>query len=149
MAITGIIEDGVRDKLLATSAVTALLSTRISVERIAESSTIMPSTKAKLTYAVIAKDAGSGDIENTSAGTTEMATANLTIGVFGPTWEAARNAAIAVRNAINAVRGSFGNEFVSYCFVRDMMSVGAVPDRDDEIGVPGYGLAVDIAYRIS
>lgn len=149
MTITGIIEDGVRDKLLATSAVTTLLGTRIRTERIEESATVNPYTKAKLVYAVIRKENAQSDVENHAGGATTLAMANLTIGVFGPTWEEARNAGIAIRNAINATRGAFGNEWVSRCEVRDFFSAGAAPDRDDEVGVPGYGLSVEISYRTS
>lgn len=147
MAITGIIEDGVRDKLLATSGVTALLSTRIWSVRAPAAQTRSSTTQAQLTYAVITREGGSEDIVMSTAGATTLAVANLMIGVFGPTFAAARIAANAVRTAINGIRGSFGDEKVSYCFVRDMQQAEAPPTRDDEEGVPGYALAVEIAYR--
>lgn len=149
MTISGIIEDGVRDKLLATSAVTTLTATRIRTERIEEAATIVPTTKAKRVYAVITKESAQSDVENHAGGATTLAMANLTIGVFGPTWEEARNAGNAIRDAINATRGAFGNEWVSRCEVKDFFAVGAPPTRDDEVGVPGYGLSVEISYRTS
>ena len=149
MTISGIIEDGVRDKLLATSAVTTLTGTRIRTERIEESATVNPHTKAKLVYAVIRKENAQADVENHAGGATTLARANLTIGVGGPTWEEARNAAVAIRDCINATRGAFGNEWVSRCEVTDLFSAGAPPTRDDEVGVPGYGLSVEISYRTS
>lgn len=145
MAITGIIEDGVRDKLLATGGVTTLLSQRIWTGR-APYGAQVDADKNKRTYAIITKEPGPADIEMCSAGVTTLARASLTIGVFGATFEAARDAGNAIRTAINGVRGSFGDEKVSYCFVTDMQQAEAPPTRDDEMGMPGYALAVDIAY---
>lgn len=147
MPVTGIIEDGVRDKLLDTAGVTALTSTRIWSVRAPASQTRNANTQAQLTYAVITRDGGSEDVVNHSGGATTLAVANLMIGVFGPTFAAARIAANAIRDALNCVRGDFGDELVSSCFVRDMQQAEAPPSRDDEEGVPGYAIAVEIAYR--
>lgn len=146
MAITGIIEDGVRDKLLATAGVTALTSTRIWTVRAPEAAT-RSATGAQLVYAVIARDGGAEDKVMHTGGATTLAVASLMIGVFGATFAAARVAANTIRDSINGTRGAFGDESVSYCLVRDLQQAEAPPSRDDEIGVPGYALTVEIAYR--
>jgi len=147
MAVTGIIEDGVRDKLLATAGVTALLGQRIWTARARTGQTRSTDKTTQYTYAVVEKQSAGRDNELHAGGASTLAVAALTIGVFGATFEAARDAANAIKTAINGKRGAFGDEHVSYCFVQDVIQAEAPPTRDDEMGVPGYALAVDIAYR--
>lgn len=145
MPVTGIIEDGVRDKLLATAGVTALVSQRIWSGKAPESAARDTSNNQR-TYVVIQKDPSGTHKEQSMAGATTLAMASLSIGAYGPTYESARNVANAIVAAIDGLRGAFGSEYVSFCMVKDVIQAEAAPVRDDEVGVPGYALAVDIAY---
>ena len=125
--MSGIVEDGVVDKLLATSAVTTLTSTRIH-PRMAPQNVTKP-------YAVVTITQGKRPWYHSGA-SSGKAISPVSVACYGSTYKAARELAEKVELALDAQRGAFGSMNVSHCLLRDQYDASTNPITDDEVGYP-------------
>lgn len=129
--MSGVIEDGICDKLKATSAVTAICGTRV-YPRLANQSEQKP-------YIVVSKTPGQESV-HCSSGPTGLQMGNLSVRCFGRDYKAARDLATAARVALDGKTGAFGGTTVRMCLLQDEADASTLPDQDDEVGHPGFML---------
>lgn len=136
----GVIEDGIADKLLATSAVTALTSTRVYVRLAPE--------QATFPYVVVSKQAAEMHNAGAAAGRGALEYGTVMVNCYGSTYESARNVANEITKAIDHQSGTWGVEEVMACFCETHQDISQAPTQDDEIGYPGVGMTFKTIYRI-
>lgn len=135
--MSGIVEDGVIDKLSATAGVTALASTRIYPRQAPQGAT--------KPYIVVTKAPGQQDWHK-SGSAPGAATSFVNVRCHAANYKAARELAEQVEFAINGVRGTFGSVFVAHCLLRDLYDASTQPLNDDETGFPCVALDFEVAH---
>ena len=125
--MSGIIEDGVIDKLLATTAVTDLVVARVYPR--------MAPPKPTLPYIVVTINQGKRPWFHSGA-SSGKAVSPVQVRCYGATYLASRQLAEQVELAIDATRGAFGSVYVSHCILRDQYDGSQDPVNDDEVGFP-------------
>lgn len=134
--MSGIIEDGVIDKLLLSPAVVAAVSTRIYPR--------MAPQNASFPFVVVTKAGGQTDVHH-STGAAGIAIAMVRVACYAATYKAAREITETIKDAIDGIpRGFFGSVFVMFCHRAESFDASVIPVQDDEMGFPGYA---DV-YRI-
>lgn len=136
----GVIEDGIAEKLKATSAVTAISSTRIFTARAPED-TSFP-------FIVITKQPGEMHNALTTSGRTGIEIGSVLVNCWGATYESARKLATQVGHAIDGQAGTWGTEEVMFCGCESQQDISQQPTQDDEIGYPGIGMSFKAIYRV-
>jgi hypothetical protein len=136
----GVIEDGIAEKLKATTAVTNLCSTRVFTARAPEDTTFP--------FIVITKQPGEMHNVLTSAGRTGIEMASVLVNCWGSTYESARKLATQVAYTIDGQTGTWGTEEVMFCGCESQQDISQQPTQDDEIGYPGIGMSFKTIYRV-
>lgn len=133
---TGVIEDGVTSKLLVTSAVTAITSTRIYTSYAPQNAT--------KPYVCVRRD--SSTPVNHSAGSTGKAMANLTLICAASTYKDSLALAMLCEKTLNAQRGAWGSENVRHCMSDGINDDRVFPQVADELGYPVATLSLRLCY---
>jgi hypothetical protein len=136
--MSGIIEDGVTTKLLATTAVTAITSTRIY--------TSMAPQNAAKPYICVRRD--SSEPANHSTAASGKAMARLTAICAANTYKASLELALLVEKTLNAQKGTWGSETVRHCFSRGVNDDRVFPQVADELGYPVATVSLDLCYVV-
>jgi hypothetical protein len=139
VAATGIIEDGVIDKLLAATAVTAVVSTRI-YPRIADQTAAKP-------FLVVQLGEGQQTWHHSGA-RSGQATTNISVACVAGTYKAARALGYLVELALDKQTGLFGAEVVRHCLHQGTFDRSANPQDDDEIGITAVGVDFSICHTV-
>lgn len=131
--MSGVIEDGLVDKLRASPTVTAVVSSRIYLRQAPQNATAP--------YIVVNKQPGQRDVHH-STGAAGISIAMVQVTCFSGengAYQTARQTMELVRETIDGIgRGFFGSVFVMFCHRADSFDTSTVPLQDDEIGFPGY-----------
>ncbi len=133
-----IIEDAVIDKLLATSAVTAVVGQQIYPR--------MAPQNASKPYIVVNK-LPNEQKQHKSGGSAGVTISYVSLSVWGTTYKQAVDTASLADAALDAIRGTFGSVHCSFCLRQDGYDQSQLPVMDDEVGNPGYRLIYKICHQ--
>lgn len=136
--MSGMIEVGIGDKLQATAAVTALVPASRIYTRLAEQIPAYP-------FVVVTKAPGQTSV-HCASGPSGLAMGMVMVRCYAATYAESRDVAEQVKLALDGQRGAFGSVNVRFCLLEDEMDISTLPQTDDEVGYPGFGMTFHCAW---